>query len=272
MNELNLPTAEVLPGTAGPVVVPVRPPEERIVRILGVGITDVTRARAVQLIREMIDGYDGQARPVYFANAHTLNLACDDSHYRALLNAAARVFGDGTGVRWAARLKGICLRDNLNGTDLVPELLGSAPGRRYYLLGSDDETIRRAAAVAEMRFPNWNPTGFQHGFLADPSHTAKVLRHINAARPDVLLVGMGNPRQEQWIHRHRADLRVPVCMGVGGLFDFWAENVSRAPAWLRGMGHEWLWRLLQQPGEKARRYLLGNPRFLLRLWADRIGA
>lgn len=270
MNQLNLPTADLLPSPAAPLVVPARPLEQQIVHILGVGITDVTRGGAVQLIREMIDDCEGQTQSVYFVNAHTLNLACDHSGYRAILNAGTRVFGDGTGVRWAARMKGIRLRDNLNGTDLVPELLESTPGRRYYLLGADAETIRRAAAVAEIRLPNWTQAGFHHGFLAGRPHTAEVIRQINAAHPDVLLVGMGNPRQERWIHEHRASLRVPVCMGVGGLFDFWAENVSRAPRWLRRIGHEWLWRLLQQPGDKARRYLVGNPRFLLRAWADSV--
>ena len=72
-----------------------------------------------------------------------------------------------------------------------------------------------------------------------------VVDMINAAKPDVLLVGMGNPLQEKWIHRHLSEIAVPVCMGVGGLFDYWAGNVSRSPGWLRGLGHEWLWRLFQ---------------------------
>ncbi len=269
MIELNLPTADLFPLPPVPVVVPAPAHADPVVRVLGVGITDVTRVRAVRLVRDMIDGYDGQTRSVFFVNAHTLNLATADPSYRQVLNAGSRVFGDGTGVRWAARMKGHQTHDNLNGTDLVPELLGSTPGRRYFLLGADAETIRRAAAMAEMRFPQWTQAGFHHGFLDDGPRTAQVVRQVNAARPDVLLVGMGNPRQERWICEHQAELRVPVCIGVGGLFDFWAENVSRAPRWLRAIGHEWVWRLLQQPVEKARRYLLGNPLFLLRAWADR---
>jgi len=70
---------------------------------------------------------------------------------------------------------------------------------------------------------------------------------------------MGNPLQERWIQAQLGRLDTSVCLGIGGLFDFWAGNVSRAPAWLRNVGHEWIWRLLQQPGDKARRYLVGNP-------------
>jgi len=182
------------------------------------------------------------------------------------------VFNDGTGVRWAARMKGVRLRDNLCGTDLAPLLLSSTPGRRYFLLGADEATIRRAAAWAEMRFPNWALAGCHHGYVTEPEATDRIIDEINTARPDVLLVGMGNPLQERWLDANRPRLRVPVGIGVGGLFDFWAETVRRAPAWIRRIGYEWVWRLLQQPRDKARRYLLGNPAFLLRAVRDRIRA
>jgi N-acetylglucosaminyldiphosphoundecaprenol N-acetyl-beta-D-mannosaminyltransferase len=86
----------------------------------------------------------------------------------------------------------------------------------------------------------------------------------------LLLVGMGNPGQERWIATHRAQLQVPVCIGVGGLFTYWSGHLDRAPAWVRGIGFEWLHLLIRQP-EKGRRYLLGNPLFLGRLAAHRWG-
>ncbi len=175
------------------------------------------------------------------------------------------VFGDGTGVRWAARWQGVRLRDNLVGTDLTPQLLRAASGcgHRYFLLGGKPSVIERAAAAAAAAFPGWTQAGFQHGFFHDPQSTDEVIRRINRARPNVLLVGMGNPLQEQWIHRHRQRLEVPLCLGVGGLFHYWAGDLRRAPTWLRRVGAEWLGILFQQP-HKARRYLLGNPLFLWR--------
>ena len=80
---------------------------------------------------------------------------------------------------------------------------------------------------------------------------------------------MGNPVQERWIHAHREQLEVPLCLGVGGLFHYWAGDLRRAPAWLRRMGAEWLGILLQQP-HKARRYLLGNPLFVARILRERL--
>jgi N-acetylglucosaminyldiphosphoundecaprenol N-acetyl-beta-D-mannosaminyltransferase len=215
----------------------------------------------------MILDYHGRTGRVFFANAHTLNLAASDRTYRQVLRAADCVFGDGTGVRWAGYLQGVRVQDNLVGTDLVPALFRETAGRdyRYFLLGSDQETVRRAARYAAETFPGWTQAGFHHGYLTTADLTAAAIRQINQSQPHVLLVGLGNPLQERWIHTHRHVLKVPVCMGVGGLFDYWAGNVARAPKWLRGLGHEWIWRLWEQPADKAKRYLVGNPLFLMRI-------
>ena len=242
----------------------------RRLHVLGVGISDLTMDRAVGLVETCLGDRGSRPCCVYFANAHTLNLAAADDAYRAVLNAADYVFGDGTGVRWAARLRGGRLSDNVNGTDLVPALLSRpAPRRRrLFLLGTDPASIERAARFAAHNFPGWAVVGYRHGFLGTPQLCQEAILHVNGARPDLLLVGMGNPLQERWVHDHREQLRVPVCMAVGGLFDFWAGNVRRAPVWLRRLGHEWLWRLCQQPAAKARRYLIGNPLFLARILRD----
>lgn len=239
--------------------------------LFGIPITDATLDEALALLDAIIDETPPRMRRVYFANAHTINLACDNPGYHKVLRTADYVFGDGTGVRWATRaLHQHRIRDNVNGTDLIPQLLRShhGTGRRFYLLGSQPDRIARAAAYARRHFPNWTLTGYHHGFL-DSAASARVVEQINATAPHVLLVGMGNPTQELWIHRHRNQLRVPVCLGVGGLFEYWSGELVRAPTWLRGLGHEWVNILVRQP-HKARRYLLGNPRFLLRIAQTRL--
>jgi N-acetylglucosaminyldiphosphoundecaprenol N-acetyl-beta-D-mannosaminyltransferase len=244
--------------------------DDPVVSILGVDVTDVTRQRAVALVEEMIRRDDGRTRSVFFVNAHTLNLAAADEAYRRVLNSADCVFGDGTGVRWAARLQGVRMKDNVNGTDLTPELFRATAGRgyRYFLLGADPESIGGAARHARETFPGWVQAGFHHGYLSEPGLVAEVIAQINRAGPHLLLAGMGNPVQERWIHQNRPRLEVPVCMAVGGLFSYWAGNLRRAPRWLRRCGLEWLGILCQQP-RKLQRYLLGNPRFLLRAVRER---
>lgn len=249
---------------------PVAQMQDQQFTVLDVKILNVTKQRAVELLENYMRSRDGRARSVFFVNAHTLNLAAADPGYRAILNSGDFVFADGTGVRWAARLQGIRLADNLVGTDFTPFFFQSAANRgySYFMLGSDESTIARAAEYARQKFPGWRLSGCHHGYVKATKLSAAVIEQINAAQPDVLLVGMGNPRQEQWIHQYQAKLSVPICMAIGGLFDYWAGNLSRAPHWLRSLGHEWIWRLYQQPGDKARRYLLGNPSFLARVLSE----
>jgi lipopolysaccharide/colanic/teichoic acid biosynthesis glycosyltransferase len=115
------------------------------------------------------------------------------------------------------------------------------------------------------RYPELNICGTQHGYF-DEDQTDQVIDQINRANPSVLLVAMGAPLQELWIAKHREKLQVKVAMGVGGLFDFYAGQVARAPLWLREIGLEWCWRILQEPGRMWRRYIIGNPLFLYRVW------
>ncbi len=236
-------------------------------KILDVEITDITRRQAIEMLEDVIAQYDGHSRCVFFANAHTLNLTETNNEYRDVVNSADHVLGDGTGIRWASKINGTPVKDNVNGTDLMPEFFRATAKRhhRYYLLGADVPTVRQAAATARENFPDARQVGYHHGFVKNADASARVIAEINAARPDVLLVGMGNPLQEQWINEHRHELKVPLIIAVGGLLDFWAGTFSRAPRWLRKLGHEWMWRLCMQPADKSRRYLLGNPLFLYRV-------
>lgn len=248
-----------------------RPPFRRY-KILGIEFTDLHCQDAVELIEESIEKHDHGTRRIYLANAHTLNLAAKDPAFHEILNGADYVFGDGTGVRWAARTRGIRVRDNLVGTDLIPQLLDQKAGKgySYFLLGGKPDAIATAAAFAEERFPGWKQCGYHHGYLTTPEINAQAIEEINSARPDLLLVGMGNPTQETWLHRYQDQIKVPVSVAVGGLFSYWQDDLIRAPLWLRKAGHEWIWILCQQPHRKTIRYLVGNPLFLGRIARERL--
>jgi len=243
-------------------------------RVLGVEIADMTMEEALELVERLLTAEPVRATCIYYANAHALNLACDDANFRGVLRQANYVFGDGTGIRWASRmLYGHPPKDNVNGTDFTPRLFERTAGRgfRYYLLGNTPDRIERAAEYAEQEFPGWTLAGYHHGYLNGEEEHAAVVSEINDARPHLLLVGMGNPIQEYWIAANRRRLMVPVCMGIGGLFDYWSGDLTRAPSWVRRLGHEWVHLLLRQP-RKFQRYVAGNPKFLARVTASRVGA
>jgi len=243
-----------------------------VLDLFGVRMMDATRPEAVALMDRWIHARDGRARLMFIANAHTLNLACEDAGYRAILNRADVVFGDGTGVRLAARMRGIRLKDNLVGTDLLPLFFCTTARCRHrvFLLGGRPGTAALAAERLGRDFPGLEIAGHHHGYVP-PRRADDVIAAINRASPDLLLVAMGNPVQERWLDQHRGALDVPLGVGVGGLFDHWTGELRRAPRWVRRLGVEWMQILLQQP-HKWRRYVLGNPRFVYRALRDSAGA
>lgn len=239
---------------------------DKLVNIFDIEIIDVSIEEAVGLLAQTLEEPRQRSRSVYFVNADTVNQASRNQAFRQILQQGDLVFGDGTGVRWAARLlRGVRLAANLNGNDLIEPFLARTAGRgyRYYLLGSTADIVERAAGAAQERFSGWDLVGFHHGYFDAALGRALVAR-INQARPHLLLVGMGQPLQETWIHQHLHELRVPLCAGIGGLLHYWAGDRARAPMWVRKLGAEWAYILMHQPN-KRRRYMLGNPRFLARL-------
>ena len=238
------------------------------VEVLGIRIHCLSTEEVLRRMFHLIAA--GEPHRIYIVNAATLNLAYDNSVYRAVLNQGDLVLNDGTGVRWAARKQGVRLPDNNVGTDLIPKLCaqGAQRGLRLFLLGGDAETVERAGQTLMQRFPGINIVGIHHGYFL-PSEERAICNEIVRLEPDVTLVGLGNPLQELWIDRHLDSLKHGIVIGVGGLFDHLAANLRRAPRWMRHAGCEWVHILVQQP-YKWRRYLLGNPLFLYRLWFGRV--
>ena len=204
-----------------------------------------------------------------FVNPDCLNIAYKNPEYRQVLQQASRVLPDGIGVNVGCRIKGIALRANLNGTDLFPRLCETLAetGQSIYLLGAQDGRAEATAKAMQETFPRLRVAGTHHGYF-DASEDAAVIQDINASGADILLVAMGAPHQELWLARHADALQVPVHMGVGGLFDYYSGSIPRAPLWLREIGMEWVWRILQEPGRMWKRYIIGNPLYLYRVWRE----
>ncbi len=240
-----------------------------LINILGVKVSNITFQEAFTLIERCITSDFDKVSTLFFVNSHTLNTSFNAPEYRNVLNEATWVFGDGTGVRWAARLQGMKIKANLNGTDFLPYLFEKTANRehRYYLLGADEATIERAAAEVQRIFPGWVMAGYHHGYILDKPAN-EVVADINRASVDLLMVGMGNPLQEEFIAAHKDLLEVKLITGVGGLFDYWGGNITRAPYWLRKLGFEWVHLMLQQR-RRVLRYLIGNPLFLIRVTRER---
>jgi exopolysaccharide biosynthesis WecB/TagA/CpsF family protein len=247
---------------------PPRKPAEISVNILGVPVALLTVGEALAVVERAADA-DGPAF-VAFANAHTLNVAAAEPRLRRALAGAAVVLNDGVGLQLAARMRGRRFPANLNGTDFVPRILGLAASRgwRVFFLGAAPGVAAAAAAAAAAAQPGLVVAGSRDGYFAD-TESAGVAAEVRAAGTDVLLVAMGNPRQEVWLDDWLGATGARLGVGVGAYFDFRAGRVRRAPAWMNRAGLEWLVRLAQEPRRLARRYLIGMPLFLARAAASR---
>lgn len=202
---------------------------------------------------------------VAFANAHFINEAARDSAFRAVLPQFL-ILADGIGVDIASKLLyGEKFPANLNGTDFVPTFLTSHAGPlRIALIGAKPGVAEKAAATLRELAPHHEISVLSHGYFTPVEETALLARLVEAPA-DVLLVAFGNPAQEKWIARAVQPAHARVAIGVGALFDFLAGEVPRAPERVRALRLEWVWRLAQEPARLWRRYILGNPAFLMRV-------
>ena len=236
------------------------------VNILGVAVDAVTMPAAVAAVEYYMDARAGVT--VATANAEMIMRATKDAARRDVLAAAALGVPDGAGTVWAARHLGHAMPERVAGYDLVQELLRRAPAahRRIYFFGAAPGVAEKAKAKAEQLYPGIKIVGVRDGFFSADMNDA-IISDIRTARPDLLLVALGVPKQEKWIHEHLAALGVPVAIGVGGTLDVMAGVMKRAPRWMQKAKLEWLFRGMLQPKRAGR--LLALPKFVLKVHAAR---
>lgn len=216
---------------------------------------------------------DGQARLYAYVNVHAVNLAQIDGRFRGIINNAAVAYCDGEGVRIGARLLGSRLPPRTVLTYWVWDLcrLMEERGLSVYFLGASEDVAGRAAAIVRGRYPKLIVAGWHHGYFGKQgAESDAVVSEINRLAPDLLFVGFGMPLQEYWIEENLASLRAGIVLPAGSMIDYIAGEKRPTPAWMANSGLEWFYRLLREPRRLWRRYLIGNPLFVLRVVGHRI--
>lgn len=233
--------------------------------LLQIPVYNTTMAEAIDYI--LMQAQQQERCLIAFVNADCMNIAFRNAAYRQVLQNASRVFADGVGLRIGCRMLGMQLLGNVNGTDLFPQLCEKLQNKEItiFLLGASPGVAALVAENMQGKYPGLQIVGHHHGFFSE-AETSAVIKKINDSSAQILLVAFGAPRQELWLSRYHQELVPSVCIGVGGLFDFYSGRIPRAPMWMRELGLEWTWRLLQEPQRMWRRYLVGNPLFLYRVW------
>lgn len=235
--------------------------------ILGVEVWSGPVDEVIKHIDDRLD--NGVTTRVAFLNSNLSNLLSRQAELNERMQEFL-VLNDGLGMDIARRiLHGNRFVENLNGTDFTSAFLDRTRHQlRIFLLGARPEVIGQTACAISRRWPRHKVTGYHHGFLR-PGGGAELTSMIVQARPDIILVGMGNPRQEQWIASNVPE--VCTCgIAVGAWFDFITGIVPRAPRWMRAARLEWVFRLIIEPRRLAGRYLIGNLVFLFRVALTRL--
>lgn len=238
------------------------------VRLGHIQIDQVTMAGALQAIEQLVAA--GRGGLVFTPNVDHVIIAERNPEFREAYAGASLSLADGMPILWAAHLLGQPLPEKVSGSDLVLPLCerAAARGWRVYLLGAGSGIAEAAARQLRQQL-GLEVVGTDAPRIridGEPDDTVAALERVRAARPDLLLLAFGAPKQEVWAYRHRQALGGAVAIGVGASLDFIAGTVRRAPRWMSRVGLEWLYRLLSEPRRLWRRYLVDDPWFAVVVW------
>lgn len=234
------------------------------VNIGGIMVDNVSMAETLKAI----EGFIAAGKPCYITNPNVdiVIRYNRDREFKRYYDEGALCVADGVPILWAARFLGRPLKEKVSGSDLVPKVCALAARRGYklFFLGgrpgaAEAAKMKLLRTLKDIKIVGTYPPPI--GFEKDLMELEKIARMIRDAKPDILFVGLGAPKQERWIKRYHAEIGVPVCMGVGVTFEFIAGIVKRAPKWMQSVGLEWFWRLCMEPGRLWRRYLIDDTQF-----------
>jgi len=238
------------------------------IKLFQVGIDQVDNQETIQRIEEFIIS----KKPHQIVTPDTLAVlrARKDPEYHAILKSADLVTPDGAGILWATTTLNYPLAERVTGIDIIHNIcrLAAKKGYSLYLLGSYPGVVGEAALNLTRKYPGIKIAGTHHGYFAcedsqnyedvknsdsdNNKEEEEIVDEIRENRPDILLVGMGVPKQEKWISKNLDKMDVPVCMGVGGSFDVLSGRIPRAPLWMQRHGMEWIYRSIKQPNRAFR--------------------
>ncbi|WP_325176636.1 WecB/TagA/CpsF family glycosyltransferase [Paenibacillus alkalitolerans] len=237
--------------------------ENDCAEVMGIRFPKLTLDRTVQFIGEVIERKSPELFHVITMNPE-ITMACQkDRELRSIVDEAGIITADGIGIVMVSRIRGGNLPERVTGYDTLLRLLESGNRKKwsFYFLGADAATNEKVCGVIRTRYPHASILGRHHGYFSQ-SEEAGIVAEIGSLKPDVLVVALGAPYAERWIHKHKSTLNAKVAIGVGGSLDVLAGKVRETPEIWKRLNVEWLFRLLQQPSRWRRQLIL--PRFAVK--------
>jgi N-acetylglucosaminyldiphosphoundecaprenol N-acetyl-beta-D-mannosaminyltransferase len=244
------------------------------IEILGCRVHLVQIPEVIELISHWIEKEREKCHFVVVTGMHGVMEGHKNKKFQDILNSADLFVPDGISLIWTARLYGFHLKKRVSGADLMWEFFKISNEKNYknYFYGDTVETLEQMSKKLLANFPNLKIVdSYSPPFRTlTQKEDEEILEKINQAKPDVLWVGLGLPKQETWIFEHKDKLKVPVAIGVGAAFKFLSGKIKRPPEWIGELGFEWLWRFFQEPKRTWRR-VLDIPLFIFLVLLELIG-
>lgn len=235
------------------------------IRFMNTEVDNFTMDEAIEAIDRLIQ-QDKNSYVVTPNIDHIVRLETDENLQRVYANADI-ILTDGKPMIWMSKLYGTPIKEKVSGSDLFPRLCKLATEKNYrvFLLGAAEGVAVKAASNLQKKFPGLMIAGTYSppfGFEKDEEEIQHIIQIVTAAKPHILIVGLGCPKQENFIYNYRNELKVPVSLGLGASIDFEAGILKRAPKWMADHGFEWLYRVVQDPKRMAKRYFVDDAKII----------
>jgi N-acetylglucosaminyldiphosphoundecaprenol N-acetyl-beta-D-mannosaminyltransferase len=237
------------------------------VTLFGVPVSNLTMQGTADRIEAMVG--DGKVHQHVVINVDKIVKMESNQALRAAVLDCDLITVDGQPIIWASRILQSPIEERVTGIDLFDVLMARCAERgfRPYLLGARQEVVAKTVDVLKIRYPKLQLAGWRNGYWS-PDEEHAVVQQVKNARPDVLCMAAGSPKQELFLSKWKKEMQVPFVMGVGGSFDVTAGVLKRAPRWMQDSGLEWLYRLAQEPRRLWRRYLKEDMAFFRLVWRE----
>lgn len=236
--------------------------DKKKISVNGINIDKINYNSLYFLINEAIK--NNYPLSIGYANANTVNLSYSDKELITTMNTFDIIHPDGIGIYFASRFlfKENGLTERFTGSDFYPILWDKCISNKYrlFFFGHDDNTLEKIKG----NVPGLNISGFNNGYSYNDND---VIQKINDSASDILIIGLSTPKQENWVSRNKGNLKCKVIICVGDGIKVFAGDKNRGPAILRKLGFEWFWRFCTNPVKYFKRYILGNPLFLYRIFS-----
>lgn len=238
------------------------------IRAFKIKIHPLARYEFIEIISKSIK--EGNKIIQNGVNAASVNEIADNEDLRRVINQSDLVNIDGMSVVWALRYIGFKVPERVACPDLANDVLEEALKNDFtvFLFGASQNSIIGCVKNLKTKYPGINIAGYRNGYFNE-SDEPEIIKTINDVDPDILFLGMPTPRKEFFIDKYRKQLNVRYVLGVGGYFDILAGLTKRAPYWMQRTGLEWLYRFMQEPRRMWQRYMVGNLKFIRRVFREK---